>query len=59
MSSESSPDTCSKTPTTSIATTRVRSKRRGGDRLTSAFGNQPVVMPNDPGKIAEFLLARA
>lgn len=30
----------------------------GGDRLTSTFGNQPVVMPNDPGKIVEFLLTR-
>ena len=37
----------------------VQIETPGGDRLTSTFGNQPVVMPNDPGKIAEFLLMRA
>ena len=30
----------------------------GGEKLESTFGNQPVVMPNDPGKIAEFLQSR-
>jgi threonine synthase len=27
----------------------------GGVKLTSTFGNQPVVLPNDPEKIAKFL----
>ena len=27
----------------------------GGVKLTSTFGNQPVVLPNDPDKIARFL----
>ena len=30
----------------------------GGEKLESTFGNQPVVMPNDPKKIAEFLQSR-
>ena len=33
-------------------------KTPAGDKLESTFGNQPVVMPNDPAKIAEFLTSR-
>ena len=27
----------------------------GGQTLSSTFGNEPLVVPNDPGKIAEIL----
>jgi threonine synthase len=30
----------------------------GGEKIESTFGNQPVVMPNDPEKIAAFLQSR-
>ena len=31
----------------------------GGGKIESTFGNAPVLMPNDPAKIAEFLEGKA
>jgi len=33
-------------------------KTPGGELLESTFGNAPVVVPNEPGRIAEVIKAR-